>query len=182
MAATDPNNEAPIKDWRVKIVGYRDQPANPSDWFVDTPFVRDVAAVQAQLSAPNMQASGGGDETESLLDALFKLAMMEQAGARDAEDAGRWRERGTSIRAIIFLTDATFKTPMTIPEAAGGGVEDVKRIRLTLCSTPLPSARGIESNFGRGYGKTSTLSAAQALRSRASSVARGKRRRAASST
>ena len=125
LAAKDANNEAPIKDWRMKICGYRDHQANESTWFVDNPFVRDAAAVQAQLGAANMQASGGGDEPESLLDALFKLAKMEQSGVQDAEDGNKWRARGTAARAIIFFTDATFKTPMTIPEAAGGGVPDV---------------------------------------------------------
>jgi hypothetical protein len=125
LSAKDANNEAPIKDWRMKICGYRDHQADGDNWFVDNPFVRDVAAVQAQLSASNMQARGGGDEPESLLDALFKLAKMEQCGVQDAEDPNKWRARGTAARAIIFFTDATFKTPMTIPEAVGGGVPDV---------------------------------------------------------
>lgn len=125
LAAKDANNEAPIKDWRMKVCGYRDHQANESTWFVDNPFVRDAAAVQAQLGAANMQASGGGDEPESLLDALFKLAKMEQCGVQDAEDPSKWRARGTAARAVIFFTDATFKAPMTIPEAAGGGVPDV---------------------------------------------------------
>ena len=125
LAAKDANNEAPIKDWRMKICGYRDHQSDGDNWFVDNPFVRDVAAVQAQLSAPNMQARGGGDEPESLLDALFKLAKMEQAGVQDAEDGNKWRARGTAARAVVFFTDATYKTLMTIPEAAGGGVADV---------------------------------------------------------
>lgn len=125
LTAKDANNEAPIKDWRMKICGYRDHLHNESTWFVDNPFVRDAVAVQVQLSAPNMQASGGGDEPESLLDALFKLAKMDQAGVQDAEDPIKWRARGTAARAIIFFTDATFKASMTIPEASGGGVPDV---------------------------------------------------------
>ncbi|MEI6297195.1 MAG: hypothetical protein WCO84_06185 [bacterium] len=125
LTAKDPNNEAPIKDWRMKVCGYRDHQDSPTDWFVENPFVRDVSAVQAQLSAPNMQASGGGDEPESLLDALYKLAKTEQIGVQDGEDHNKWRARGTAARAVIFFTDATFKTPMTIPEAVGGGVGDV---------------------------------------------------------
>ena len=125
LAAKDANNESPIKDWRMKIAGYRDHQHNEATWFVDNPFVKDSAAVQAQLSAPSMQASGGGDEPESLLDALFKLAKMEQAGVQDGEDPNKWRARGTAARAVIFFTDATFKAPMTIPESAGGGIPDV---------------------------------------------------------
>lgn len=125
LAAKDANNESPIKDWRMKIAGYRDHQHNEATWFVDNPFVKDSAAVQAQLNAPSMQASGGGDEPESLLDALFKLANMEQAGVQDGEDPNKWRARGTAARAVIFFTDATFKAPMTIPEAAGGSISDV---------------------------------------------------------
>lgn len=125
LSTKDANNDSPIKDWRMKIVGYRDHQVSPSDWFVDNPFVRDVAAVQTQLSAPAMQASGGGDEPESLLDALYKIAKMEQAGIQDGEDPYKWRARGTCARTVIFFTDATFKSPMTLPEAAGGGVGDV---------------------------------------------------------
>lgn len=125
LAAKDGNNESSIKDWRMKICGYRDQEKDGDNWFVDNPFVRDAAAVQAQLSAAIMQARGGDDEPESLLDALYKLAKMEQAGSQDIEDGNKWRVRGTAARAVIFFTDATFKAPMTIPEAAGGGVPDV---------------------------------------------------------
>lgn len=125
LSTKDANNDAPIKDWRIKVCGYRDHQHNESNWLADNPFVRDVEAVQAQINAPTMQAFGGGDEPESLLDALYKLAKMDQAGVQDAEDATKWRARGTAARAIVFFTDATFKTPMTIPEAAGGGVPDV---------------------------------------------------------
>jgi len=125
LSAKDANTDAPIKDWRMKLGGYRDHQHNETNWFVENPFVRDAAAVQAQLSADNMQASGGGDEPESLLDALYKLAKMDQAGVQDTEDPNKWRARSTAARAVIFFTDATFKTPMTIPEGAGGGVPDV---------------------------------------------------------
>lgn len=125
LQSKDANNGSPIKDWRMKICGYRDHQHSEANWFTDNPFVRDVAAVQAQVSAANMQAEGGGDEPESLLDALYKLAKMDVAGPQDHEDPNKWRARGTAARAVIFFTDATFKNPMTIPEAGGGGIPDV---------------------------------------------------------
>jgi hypothetical protein len=127
LTATDANNESPIKDWRIKVCGYRDHQPSPGaieeNWFIDNPFAKDLASVQSQLAA--MDASGGGDEPESLLDALFKIAKMDQAGVQDSEDSGKWRARGTCARAVVFFTDATFKNPMTIPEASGGGIGDV---------------------------------------------------------
>lgn len=125
MVVADANNGAPIKDWRVKVVGYRDHERDGDAWFVDNPFVRDVSAVEAQLAAPTMHATGGGDEPESLLDALFKVATMPEAGVQDGEDPARWRPRGTARRAVIFFTDATFKPTMSLPQAAGGQVGDV---------------------------------------------------------
>jgi hypothetical protein len=137
LSSVDANNESPIRDWRMKVCGYRDHRHDPSSWFVDNPFVRDTAAVQAQLAATNMQASGGGDEPESLLDGLFKLAAMEQAGIQEGEDPHKWRPRGSCARCVIFFTDATFSEPMTIPEAAGGGIQDVQTrlmaSRIILC-------------------------------------------------
>ena len=59
------NNAPPVKDWRAKVVGYRDVEAAQSEglpWIVDNPFVREAAALKAQLS--ELRAEGGGDEPE----------------------------------------------------------------------------------------------------------------------
>src|SRR3954463_13116676 len=73
----DANNAAPVKDWRGKVVGYRDLEHAETDglpWLVDNPFVRDAVALKAQLAG--LRAAGGGDEPESLLDALYTVASM----------------------------------------------------------------------------------------------------------
>jgi hypothetical protein len=78
LSSGDANNAAPVKDWRGKVVGYRDIEAAEAEglpWIVDNPFVRDAGALKAQLAT--LQAAGGGDEPESLLDALYKVASME---------------------------------------------------------------------------------------------------------
>lgn len=125
LSGEDPNNEVPVKDWRIKICGYRDHEADGANWFVDNPFVEDVAGVQAQLEGSGMMASGGGDEPESLLDALYTLAKMEQSSVQESADPHKWRVRGTAARVVIFFTDATFHSPMTIEQASGGTVADV---------------------------------------------------------
>jgi hypothetical protein len=122
--------------WRLKVCGYRDQVKDGTNWWVENPFVRHVAAAQAQLAAPNMEATGGGSGSESLLDALYTLAKMEQGGPDEAEGPDRWRSRAKADRMVVFVTDAAFKTSMTLPEVAGGTVSDVhdalsaSRIRL----------------------------------------------------
>src|SRR6187402_482216 len=92
LSQGDGQNVAPVRDWRGKVVGYRDIESAESEglqWFEDNPFVRDVAALKAQLGA--LKASGGGDEPESLLDTLFKVASMPAvAKGAQSEDPTKW--------------------------------------------------------------------------------------------
>ncbi|WP_027687069.1 vWA domain-containing protein [Rhizobium leguminosarum] len=126
----DPNNAAPVKDWRGKVVGYRDIEAAQAEglpWIVDNDFVRDASALKAQLGT--LQANGGGDEPESLLDALYKVASMEAVpkGAQ-TEDPAKWRYRSDAARVVIVFTDASFKETMSIAEAKGGSLQDVANL------------------------------------------------------
>ena len=128
----DANNAAPVKDWRAKVVGYRDFEASEAEglpWIVDTPFVRDAAALKAQLAG--LQAAGGGDEPESLLDALFKVASMEAiAKGSQTEDPNKWRYRSDAARVVVVFTDASFKETLSIPEAKGGSLQDVANVMM----------------------------------------------------
>jgi len=130
LSSGDANNAAPVKDWRAKVVGYRDIEAAESDglpWIVDNQFVRDPAGLKEQLAS--LQANGGGDEPESLLDTLYKVATME-ATAKGAQtvEAGKWRYRSDAARVVVVFTDASFKETMSIPEAKGGSLQDVANI------------------------------------------------------
>jgi hypothetical protein len=126
----DPNDAAPVRDWRGKVVGYRDVEAAQSEglpWIVDNPFVRDAGALKAQLAA--LQAAGGGDEPESLLDALFTVASMEALPkGSQSEDPAKWRYRSDAARVVIVFTDASFKETMSIPAAKGGSFQDVANV------------------------------------------------------
>jgi hypothetical protein len=124
------NNAAPVRDWRGKVVGYRDIEAAQAEglpWIVDNPFVTDAGALKAQLAG--LAANGGGDEPESLLDALYKVASMEAMpkGSQSA-DPGKWRYRSDAARVVIVFTDASFKETMSIPEAKGGSLQDVANV------------------------------------------------------
>jgi len=126
----DANNAAPVRDWRGKVVGYRDIESAQSEgmpWIVDNAFVRDAGALKAQLGT--LQAGGGGDEPESLLDALYKVASMEAVPkGSQSEDPGKWRYRSDAARVVIVFTDASFKETMSIPEAKGGSLQDVANL------------------------------------------------------
>lgn len=130
LSRGDGNSAAPVRDWRAKVVGYRDIESMAKDgvpWFVDNPFVRDVAALKAQLAS--LKAEGGGDEPESLLDTLFKVASMPAtAKGAQAEDPTKWRYRSDAARVVIVFTDASFKETMSLPEAKGGSLQDVANV------------------------------------------------------
>jgi hypothetical protein len=130
LSKGEANNAPPIRDWRGKVVGYRDVEAAQSEgipWIEDAPFVRDTTQLKAQLAA--LKAEGGGDEPESLLDALFKAASMEASPkGSQTEDPNKWRYRSDAARVIIVFTDASFKETMSIQEAKGGSLQDVANV------------------------------------------------------
>jgi hypothetical protein len=127
LSQGDANNAAPVRDWRGKVVGYRDIEAAAGEglpWIVDNAFVRDAGDLKAQLGG--LEASGGGDEPESLLDALFTVASMEATPkGSQSEDPGKWRYRSDAARVVIVFTDASFKETMSVPTAKGGSLQDV---------------------------------------------------------
>ncbi|HEY8580109.1 MAG TPA: hypothetical protein VIL72_09510, partial [Beijerinckiaceae bacterium] len=130
LSRGDANNSAAIKDWRAKVVGYRDAESAPAEglpWLVDNVFVRDAASIKAQLGG--LEAKGGGDEPESLLDALYKVSTMEALpkGAQ-TEDPSKWRYRSDAARVVIVFTDAPYKETMAIEEARGGGFQDLANV------------------------------------------------------
>ncbi len=118
------NEASPVRDWRSRVVGYRDVEADGNAWFIDNPFVRDAALLKAQLAS--LEAAGGGDIPESLLDALYKVSTCGQTDKNAPEDPLRWRYRSTAGRVVVIFTDAPFKPNMAIPEARGGGFQDIQ--------------------------------------------------------
>ena len=130
LSGGDGNNVAPVRDWRGKVVGYRDIEAAESEglpWIVDNPFVRDVGALKSQLAT--LKAQGGGDEPESLLDTLYKVATMPAIPkGSQSEEPDKWRYRSDAARVVIVFTDASFKETMSIPEAKGGALQDVANV------------------------------------------------------
>jgi hypothetical protein len=130
LSRGDANNAPAVKDWRGKVVGYRDIESAETEglpWIEDNPFVRDAVALKAQLAA--LRANGGGDEPESLLDALYTIATMEASpkGAQ-GEEPTRWRYRSEAARVVVVFTDASFKETMSVPAAKGGSLQDVANV------------------------------------------------------
>lgn len=119
-----PNSSGPlVSDWRIKVVGYRDYPDRPSDWLEEFPFSSDVEEVGRNIRS--LVARGGGDEPESLLDALHKVATMGDVPNEADADPELWRGRSKASRVVAVFTDASFHPKMSYPAGAGGTVEDI---------------------------------------------------------
>jgi hypothetical protein len=112
------NQENPVRDWRAKVVGYRDFIDDPASALEDNPFVTEAATVQSQLNA--LEAKFGGDLPESLLDAIHHVANMGQIdkGAQEI-DPNKWRYRSSAARVVIIFTDADYH-----PTTKDGGTFD----------------------------------------------------------
>lgn len=120
-----PNAESMLKDWRIKVCGYRDAAADGDKWWEERPFTSDLAQIKADLAS--LQPMGGVDEPESLLDGLWKLATMP-AGAKGAQpDPNTWRYQSDAARCVLAFTDASCHMTTSAPEAGGAQYEDVER-------------------------------------------------------
>jgi len=125
LATPDANGGSPVNDWRIKVAGYRDATCDGSQWWVEHPFVTDVNQVTANLAS--LEAKGGGDEPESLLDAIYKIAKMPATDKDAQPDSTMWRHRHKEARVVIFFTDASYRPTISIPEAVGANVTDIIR-------------------------------------------------------
>ena len=112
---------AVVKDWRAKIMGYRDLDYTDVPAIVDNPFVSSAAELEGQLDALN--ADGGGDEPETLLEALYMLANMPATGPDEPLRPDAWRNVNAGRRFVIVFTDAPFKEPLRVPK--DGRIDDV---------------------------------------------------------
>lgn len=145
LTTSSANTPSIVKNWRAKAVGYRDFTSDKVP-FVDNPFVDSVEAFQAQLA--ELKAQGGGDEPESLLDALYKVATMPATGKGAQADPKSWRYSSEAMRSIIVFSDASIKPTMVEP--SGGTVEDVinalqsNRIVLTLFAPDFECYKDLE--------------------------------------
>ena len=139
LTEIDPKNQTipPVKDWRAKVVGFRDVDVDGVNWLEGNSFTRNVGEIERQLAA--LHADGGGDAPESLLDAIYKVADEPKSG-KGVEQPDAWRHRSEAARAIIAFTDAPYKPKMTAPGIAGGDTKSLRnlclqeRVLLTIVS------------------------------------------------
>ncbi|MBP7124749.1 VWA domain-containing protein [Myxococcota bacterium] len=117
-----PGVVAAVKDWRAKVYGYRDIDADgPLAMIEDFPMVQTAAELRNQLEDPRMQAAGGGDEPESLLDALYRIAKNTP-----------WRGEKEAHRFVVVFTDATPKPSLHPSTVGGAGPTDLPEVLQAL--------------------------------------------------
>jgi hypothetical protein len=135
LTNADANGGVAIKDWRIRVVGFRDKEADGSQWLLDNPFVTDVSAAKSQLAA--LKADGGGDEPESMLDALYFLTQWPVAEKGQPASPQGWRHRGDARRVVVIFTDASCKNAFTAADGSKGSYDDILNLcneaRLKLC-------------------------------------------------
>lgn len=143
LTAEDANGGVMLDDWRACVCGYRDadyEPKHGKEWLEMNKFTREVSELEHQLA--NLKAEGGGDEPESLLDALYMVINRGKTGKGAELEDDKWRYVSSAARCIIVLTDASFHEKMTVVQDAG--VDDVialiqqERIRLSLFAPSMP--------------------------------------------
>jgi hypothetical protein len=127
LTSEDPNHQSVIKDWRVKIVGYRDFDYTDAEPITDNPFTSSVEVAREQLAS--LEAKGGGDEPESLLEGLYRVATMPTTEPGEPRRSDSWRPRREARRFVIAFTDAPYKPTMSEPR--GGTVDDVINAMMT---------------------------------------------------
>ena len=125
MTQPGANEPAVVADWRIKICGYRDAKADGDQWWEESAFTDDLDQIHACLGA--LEAKGGGDEPESLLDGLWRLAKMSASAAGAQPEPDYWRHHHDAARCVIVFTDASCHMVTGSPGAGGASFEDVAR-------------------------------------------------------
>jgi hypothetical protein len=123
LSSSDANGGVLIKDWRIRVIGYRDRDSDGSQWWIDNPFTSDVAQVKQQLSA--LEAKGGGDEPESLLDAMYTVSQWPSTEKGAPASPTGWRHRHDATRVMIIFTDASCKPAFTAADGSKGAIPDI---------------------------------------------------------
>ncbi|MGL6074900.1 MAG: vWA domain-containing protein [Fimbriiglobus sp.] len=131
LVTGDANGTSPVRDWRARVVGYRDFDYDKTP-IEEYPFVTTERELKAQLE--RLEATGGGDEPESLLDALYRVAVWPHAKKGQPALPDHWRHRSAAARVVVVFTDASFKEPLAKPRGADFGdlVNQITSARIIL--------------------------------------------------
>lgn len=174
IMTTTEGNGSPLTDWRARIVGYRDYldcqahlNAQNYEWIVDNPFTRDVNVLKSQLASDRIRAYGGGDDPESLLDAMMYVAdsgEIDLQSVGDEDSSPKWRPQGSAARIVIIFTDETYHPTISYPKFKDATIVEVAQCYNQLHIKPyffvpdkpgnedlVDIPRGIVTSFENGH-------------------------------
>ena len=97
-------------------------------WLEDNPFVRDAAALKAQLAALQRRRAAATSRSRCSTRSTRSRRWRRRPRARRPRMPSKWRYRSDAARVVVVFTDASFKETMSIPEAKGGSLQDVANV------------------------------------------------------
>jgi hypothetical protein len=109
--------------WRMRVIGFRDRDSEGSAWWVDHPFTSDASEVRSHMQ--ELVCKGGGDEPDSLLDALHAVTHWPVAERGEATAPTNWRHHVDADRIVVIVSDASFKPEFSLADGSRGDVADV---------------------------------------------------------
>ena len=130
LSQGDANNAAPVRDWRGKVVGYRDiEAAKPKacPGSSTTPSCV-MPAPSRRNSAPCRQTVAATSRNRFSTPSTRLPPWRRVPKGSQTEDPAKWRYRSDAARVVIVFTDASFKETMSLPEAKGGSLQDVANL------------------------------------------------------
>jgi hypothetical protein len=98
LNATDPLGNLLIKDWRIRVVGYREQNCDGAQRSAANPFSTAAGEVKSQFTA--LKSIVGGDKPGALLDAMHQISQWASAEKAAPPSNLGWRHRHDLIRAL----------------------------------------------------------------------------------
>lgn len=163
LSSSDANGGVLIKEWRIRVVGYRDKEHDGAQWWIDNPFTSDVVQVKWQLAA--LKALGGGDEPESLLDAMYAISQWPSAEKSAVPSPNGWRHRHDAARVVVIFTDASCKPAFKTADGSTGSVNDLiqayhaNKLKVILYAPDAPGYADLSAMSGLEWEPVGTLGA-----------------------
>jgi hypothetical protein len=125
LNATDPLGNLLIKDWRIRVVGYREQNCDGAQRSAANPFSTAAGEVKSQFTA--LKSIVGGDKPGALLDAMHQISQWASAEKAAPPSNLGWRHRHDAARVVVIFTDAGCKNTFTTSDGSEGTVDDLIR-------------------------------------------------------
>jgi hypothetical protein len=124
-------------------------------------YTSDVAQVKSHLAA--LKAKGGGDEPQSLLDAMYKVSQWSTSEQGASPYPTEWRHRRDARRTVIIFTCASCKPTFSAADGSNGSVYDLvyayhaNKFKVCLFAPDAPQYADLSEMYGLEWEAIGTL-------------------------